>query len=140
MNILRPMLFLSLAAVILFPPARAKESASCYWGGGIGYVYMPDAAWKDPYAAGDVSFDGGPGLSLALGISPGYVPLRLELQWLYQAVGISGISSDRLAWSMDDIFMSKMAMPSGIQCGNRCGLSLMNMNVVMDWAVRLSRG
>ena len=56
---------------------------------------MPEADWEDPYGQGSVSFDGGPGLNLAAGVSVGVVPVRVDLEWLYQANGISDITSDQ---------------------------------------------
>jgi len=94
-RILRLTVALPVVTFLFVTSADAKEPDSYYWRGGIGYVYMPDAHWKDPYAEGDISFDGGPGLDLAFGISPGFVPLRVEVAWVYQANGISEVSSDQ---------------------------------------------
>lgn len=71
----------------------AGGESGFYWRAGAGYVYMPEAHWKDAYAEGTVSYGGGPGLSLAGGVAPGMVPVRVELEILYQANEIDKISS-----------------------------------------------
>jgi opacity protein-like surface antigen len=94
--------YMGAMAGLLPEIGQATESPSYYWRGYIGGVYMPDVRWKDPHADGEVSFDGGPGLSLAVGASLGIVPVRAELEWLYQANGISHVTSDQPSISPAD--------------------------------------